>query len=302
MKRLALLLLSATAYAQMPDPAKAEIKTHAVAGSVSMLEGAGGNIGVSAGDDGVFVIDDEFAPLAPKIKAAIAKISLKPLRFVFNTHWHGDHTGSNEQMAGYGALIVAHDNVRKRMGAEQVVEMMGGKKVPPSPEKALPVVTFNDEVTFHLNGDEIHVFHVANAHTDGDAIIHFKKANVVHMGDVFINGFYPVIDWSTGGTIDGILSAQERVLAMIDDNTKLIPGHGPIGDKAALQKTHDFIKEVRDAVAKAATGKTLEQTVALKPTAKWDAQWANPFISGDVITTMIYKTLPPAKAKTPKKH
>src|SRR4051812_39904363 len=219
-----LTFLAASANAQMPDLSKVEIKTHPVAGSVSMLEGAGGNIGVSAGDDGVFVIDDEFAPLAPKIKAAIAKISPKPLRFVCNTHWHGDHTGSNEQMAGYGALIVAHDNVRKRLGTEQVVEMMGGRKVPPSPEKALPVITFNDEVTFHLNGDEIHVVHVANAHTDGDAIVHFKKANVVHMGDTFINGFYPVIDFSTGGTIDGYLAAQEKVLAMIDANTRLIPG------------------------------------------------------------------------------
>jgi cyclase len=303
MKKLALcMLVAGAARAQMPDPSKAEIRTHTVAGSVSMLEGAGGNIGVSAGDDGVFVIDDEFAPLAPKIKAAIAKISAKPLRFVFNTHWHGDHTGANEAMAGFGALIVAHDNVRKRMSVEQVMELFGGHKIPPSPPNALPVVTFSDELTFHLNGDEIHVFHVANAHTDGDAIVHFKKANVVHMGDCFINHSYPVVDFSTGGSIDGLIAAEEKVLAMVDANTRIIPGHGPIGDKTDLQKMHDLIKEWRDAVAKAAVGKTLEETVAAKPTAKWDAQYANPFISGDVLTTMIYKTLPKAvaKAKTKK--
>ncbi len=302
MKKLALLLwLGGVARAQMPDLAKVEIKSHPVAGSVTMLEGAGGNIGVSAGDDGVFVIDDQFAPLAPKIKAAIAKISPKPLRFVFNTHWHGDHTGSNEAMTGLGALIVAHDNVRKRMSVEQVMEAFGGRKIPPSAPRALPVVTFSDEVTFHLNGDEIHVFHVANAHTDGDAIVHFKKANVVHMGDTFINGSYPVIDFSTGGTIDGLIAAEEKVLAMVDADTKIIPGHGPIGDKAALAKTHDLIKEWRDAVAKAGAGKTLEQTLAAKPTAKWDAQYANPFISGDLLTTMIYKTLPPPAAKAKSK-
>jgi glyoxylase-like metal-dependent hydrolase (beta-lactamase superfamily II) len=294
MKRIGLLFCFAgAAFAQHgPDPEKANIKATPVAGSVTMLEGAGGNIGVSGGDDGVFVIDDQFAPLAPKIKAAIAQISQKPLRFIFNTHWHGDHTGGNEALAGAGALIVAHDNVRKRMSTEQLVEMMGGKKIPPSPPKALPVVTFNDEVTFHLNGDEIHVFHVANAHTDGDAIVHFKKANVVHMGDIFIHGGYPVIDFSTGGSIDGYLAAQEKVLSVIDGNTRLIPGHGPLGDKAALQKTHDMIKQVRDAVAKAAAGgKTLDQVKAAKPTAKWDAEWGKGFVNGDLVTTMIYKTL-----------
>ena len=292
MRKLFFALVPAIAFAQMPDPEKVQVKATPVAGSVTMLEGAGGNIGVSAGDDGVFVIDDQFAPLAPKLKAAIAKISTKPLRFIFNTHWHGDHTGGNEAMAGAGALIVAHDNVRKRMSAEQVMEVFGGMHIPPSPQKALPVVTFNDEVTFHLNGDEIHVVHVANAHTDGDAIVHFKKANVVHMGDTFINGGYPVIDFSTGGTVDGYLAAQEKVLQIIGPETKLIPGHGPLGDKAALQKTHDMIKEVRDAVAKAAAGgKTLDQVKAAKPTAKWDAEWGKGFVNGDLVTTMIYKTL-----------
>jgi glyoxylase-like metal-dependent hydrolase (beta-lactamase superfamily II) len=287
---------------QFGDLSKVEIKTTKIAGSVSMLEGAGGNIGVTAGADGVFIIDDQFAPLAPKIKAALAKISNKPLKFIFNTHCHFDHVGGNEAMAGTGALIIAHDNVRKRMGAEQVSElakMFGMPDTMPAwPGKALPVITFSDDVTFHLNDDEIHVFHVANAHTDGDAMIHFKKANVIHAGDVFVNGGYPVIDWGSGGTIDGYIAGQEKLLATVDDQTKIIPGHGPLADKAALQKTHDMLVAARAAIAKAAQGgkKTLEQVIAAKPTAQWDAQAS--FIKPEMFITMVYKTLPakPGKA------
>jgi cyclase len=299
MKRIAIVVLgcSTLASAQMPDFSKVEIKAHPVAGSVSMLEGAGGNIGVSAGDDGVFIVDDQFAPLSAKIKAAIARISTRPLRFVLNTHWHSDHTGGNEPLSGAGALVVAHDNVRKRMSVEQVLEALG-RTVPPSPPKALPVVTFTDEVTFHLNGDEVHVFHVAPAHTDGDSIVHFKKANVVHTGDCFVNGQYPVIDYSSGGSIDGLLAAQEKLLARVNGDTKIIPGHGAVADKATLQKTHDMIKEIRDAVAKAAAGgKTLDQIIAAKPSAKFDADFGKGFVKPDLLVTMIYKTLPAAKKK-----
>ena len=281
---------------QAGDLSKVEIKTHKVAGSVAMLEGAGGNIGVSAGDDGVFIIDDEFKELAPKIKSAIAALSKKPLRYIFNTHWHGDHTGANEPMASSGAVIVAHDNVRKRLSTDQVVEAFH-MKAPAQPEKALPVITFSQDVTFHLNGDEVHVFHVERAHTDGDAVIHFKKANVVHCGDVFINGAYPVIDYSTGGTVDGTLAAQEKLLSMIDADTKLIPGHGPVGDKAALQATHDMLKAARDKIAKlAAQKKTLEQVVAAKPTAEWDAKWAT-FIKPELFVQMVYESLPKRRGK-----
>ena len=285
---------------QFGDLTKVQIKTTKVAGSVSMLEGAGGNIGVTAGADGVFIIDDEFAPLAPKIKAAIAAISKQPLKFIFNTHWHGDHTGGNEAMSGNGALIVAHDNVRKRMSTEQVSELMkmfgGPGTVPASPAKALPVITFSEDTTFFLNGDEIHIFHVPAAHTDGDAIIHFKKANVMHAGDVFINGAYPVIDYGSGGTIDGYIAAQEKLLSVVDDTTKIIPGHGPLADKAALQKAHDMIVAARAAIAKASQGgkKTLEQVIAAKPTAEWDAQWGT-FIKPEMFVTMVYKSLPAAK-------
>jgi glyoxylase-like metal-dependent hydrolase (beta-lactamase superfamily II) len=288
MTALTLLLL----LQQPPDPAKVEVKTHRLAGSVSMIEGAGGNIGVSVGEDGVFVIDDQFAPLAPKIKAAIALLSPRPLRFLINTHWHGDHTGGNQAMAQAGALIVAQDNVRKRLSTTQNLEAFH-RTVPPAPAQALPVVTFSEEVTFYLNGDTVHVMHVPAAHTDGDAIIHFQKANVIHMGDTFFNGAYPVIDYSSGGTVDGVLLAQEKVLGMIDANTKLIPGHGPVGDRAALQAAHDLLKQARDRVAKLrAQGKTLEQTIAARPTAEWDAKWATPFVKPEVLVTMIYETLP----------
>lgn len=292
---------------QFGDLSKVQIKTTKVGGSVSMLEGAGGNIGVTAGADGVFIIDDEFAPLAPKIKAAIAAISKQPLKFIFNTHWHGDHTGGNEALNGTGTMIVAHDNVRKRMSTEQISELakmfgMPGT-TPASPAKALPVITFSDEATFHLNGDEIHIFHVANAHTDGDVIIHFKQANVVHAGDVFINGAYPVIDFGSGGTIDGYIAAQEKLLSVVDDNTKIIPGHGPLADKAALQKAHDMIVAARAAIAKASQGgkKTLEQVIAAKPTAQWDAQWGT-FIKPEMFITMVYKSLPAGGAKPGKAH
>jgi glyoxylase-like metal-dependent hydrolase (beta-lactamase superfamily II) len=302
-----LLLFAAAARAQPaistgPDPAKVQVKTTPVAGSVSLLQGDGGNIGVSVGDDGVFVIDDEYAPLAPKIKAALAALSKKPLRFVVNTHWHGDHTGGNEAMAANGALVVAHDNVRKRMSEEQTIEAFGGKKVPPAPAKALPAVTFSDEMTFHLNGDVVHVFHVAAAHTDSDALVHFEKANALVTGDVFIHGMYPVIDYSSGGTVDGYIAAQEKVLAMIGDDTKIIPGHGALGDKKDLQATHDMLVKARAAIGKlAAAKKTLEQVIAAKPTAEWDAQYGQAFIKPEMFVSMVYKSLPTGKSQRPSK-
>ncbi len=268
-----------------------QIQTQKVVPGVYMLVGQGGNLGVSAGSDAVFLVDDQFAPLTEKIRAAIAAFSDRPIEFVLNTHWHFDHTGGNENLGTGGALIVAHDNVRKRMSVEQFMEAFD-RTVPASPKVALPVVTFSEEVTFHINNDEIHVFHVADAHTDGDAIIHFSKANVVHMGDTYFNGFYPFIDVGSGGSIDGMITAADRVLAITDAETKIIPGHGALSDKAGLTAFRDMLKGVRDAVAaQVATGKTQEQVVAAKPTAAFDAKWGGGFLNPDQFTSIVYSDL-----------
>jgi len=271
---LAALAIAAAAVAQQQtDFSKIEIKTIPVAEGIYMMQGAGGNLGVSTGPDGVLLIDDQFAPLSDKIKAAIAKVSDKPIRFLFNTHYHGDHVGGNENFGKLGITIVAHDNVWSRMSVEQVNKLMN-RTTPAYPKEALPVVTFNDRLTFHLNGDTIEVFHVAPAHTDGDAVLRFLKANVVHMGDTFFNGRYPVIDAFAGGSIDGMIAADERLLALVNDQTKIIPGHGPLGDKKSLQAFHDMMVKVRDKIQPLVkAGKSDSAIVAAKPTADLDAVW-----------------------------
>ena len=228
-----------------------EIQTQQVSSGVYMLLGQGGNIGVFIGEDGVFVIDDQFAPLTDKILAAIGAITSEPVRFVFNTHWHGDHTGGNENLAGVGAVIVAHENVRERLSMDQVLERVGREPAPTpaAPEGALPVITFAEDVTFHLNGDEVYAFHVSNAHTDGDAIVHFRRANVVHMGDTFFRDRFPFIDTATGGSIDGMIAATGAGLAVMDARTMVIPGHGALSTRQDLRAYRDALMSMRDAVA-----------------------------------------------------
>ncbi len=255
--------------------------------SVRMLMGRGGNIGVSSGEDGVFLIDDQFAPLTEKILEAIGSFSDQPVKFVINTHWHGDHTGGNENLGKAGAIIVAHENVYKRLSTDQVLVAFD-REIPARQKEALPVITFTRDLTFHLNGDELKVFHVENAHTDGDAIIYFTNANAVHMGDTFFNGMYPFIDTEHGGSIDGMIAAAGRMLEMIDDDTKIIPGHGPLGARAQLQAYHDMLVGVREAIqAEVAAGKSVDEVVAANPTAAYDGEWGGGFLNPERFTRIV---------------
>jgi glyoxylase-like metal-dependent hydrolase (beta-lactamase superfamily II) len=250
-----------------------QVRSAPVAGSVHMLVGSGGNIGLVVGDDAVFIVDDQYAPLTPKILAAIKSITPQPVRFVLNTHWHFDHTGGNENIGKVGALIFAHDNVRRRMSTDQFIEALN-RREPAAPRGALPVVTFTDTVSFHLNGDSIVVFHVPPAHTDGDAIVMFTKANVVHMGDVFVSDRFPFVDRSSGGSIHGIIGAAERVLAVTNAQARIIPGHGPLADRARLQAYRDMLVAMRDRMGREiAAGRTIEQVLASAITAEYDEQW-----------------------------
>jgi len=274
----AALAFAAPASAQGPDFEKAQVRTEKVAEGVWVLISVGGNIGVSAGPDGVFLVDDQYAPLTPKVKAAVAAVSDRPLRFILNTHWHPDHTGGNKDLGEAGALIVAHDNVRRRMSTEQFIEAFG-MKVPPSPEKALPVVTFDNAVTLHINGDEIHAFHVPPAHTDGDAVVHFRRADVIHMGDLYFNGMYPFIDVASGGSFAGMIVAADRALALAGEKTRVIPGHGPVGGRAELRAYRDMLVTVRDRLKPLVqAGKTPAEVAAAKPTADLDAKWGQGFL------------------------
>jgi cyclase len=214
------------------------------------------------------------APLTPKILGAIAAITPKPVRFVLNTHWHFDHTGGNENLGKAGALIVAHDNVRKRMSTDQFIEALN-RREPAAPQSALPVVTFTDAVTFHINGDSVVATHVPPAHTDGDAIVYFVKANVIHMGDVFHNAGLPFVDRSSGGSIDGVIGTADRVLSIANAETKIIPGHGPLADRARLKAWRDAVAALRDRMRTlVAAGQTVDQVLAAKITEAYAKDWA----------------------------
>ena len=269
--------------------AKVEIKAEKLADGVAVLFGAGGNIGVSYGPDGTVLIDDQFAPLTPKIQAAIAELGASEVKYLINTHWHGDHSGGNENFGKAGALIMAHDHVRERMLG---IQKTGRGNDPASPKEALPTVTYHDGIKLHLNGDEVHVQHMKHGHTDGDSIIFWKKANVLHMGDLYFNKVtLPFIDLNSGGNARGVLAAAEKALAMADENTQIIPGHGPMATKADLMAYRDMMKTVIGAIEKAqGEGKTLEQVQAMKPAAEWDSN-PDAFIKGDAFVEAVYKSL-----------
>ena len=282
----------AIAPATAQDFSKIEIQTRQLDARNFMLIGAGGNVGLSVGDDAVFIIDDQFAPMAPKIQAAIAAITRKPVQFVLNTHFHFDHTGGNEAFGKAGALIVAHDNVRKRMTADQLISFIGARQAA-SPAAALPVITVAGEISFHINGDEIHAFHVPKAHTDGDLIVHFRKSDIVHMGDTYFNGSYPFIDTSSGGSADGVIAAADRVLALSGDKTKIIPGHGPLASKADLQAYRDLLVTVTQRIKEQRrAGKSDDEIRAARPSAEFDARLGGGFIKPERFVQMMLDAVP----------
>lgn len=287
---LALLGLAGTGFAQQ-DFSNVEVQATPIRDGLYLLTARGGNIVASVGDDGVFLVDDQYAPLTERILAALTALTDQPVRFVINTHWHGDHVGGNENLARAGAVIVAHENVRRRMSTEQFMAAFN-TTVPASPAKALPVVTFTGEVTLHLNGDDVRVMHVENAHTDGDSLVHFQHANVLHMGDIYFNGLYPFIDLGSGGGIHGMIAAVERGLELSDDRTVIVPGHGPLSSRAELVAYRDMLAGFRDRIAALKSeGQSLEQVIAARPTAEFDESLGGAFISPERLVGFIYDSL-----------
>jgi glyoxylase-like metal-dependent hydrolase (beta-lactamase superfamily II) len=287
---LAFVLLAFSTFSAAQDFKKVQIETVKVADGIYMLVGYGGNIGVSAGEDGVLLIDTQFAELMEKIKSAIAEINKGPIRIVLNTNWHYDHAYGNEPLGKSGALILAHENTRKRMSREQNYPDFD-MKMPALPEAALPALTFTNSLTLHFNGEEVQVTHIEKAHSDADIVIYFKKANVIHTGDLYFAALYPYIDVSHGGSIDGMIAAAERIMRMIDENTKIIPGHGPLSDRAGLKKYRDMLVTIRDRIKKQIEeGKTLEEILASKPTADFDKD-PSAALPPEMFVTIVYNDL-----------
>lgn len=265
---LALSLASAAAHPlTAQDFDQVQIRTEAITDGLYMLVGSGGNIAVSVGEDGTFIVDDQYAPLTEKIVAAIAEVSDDPVDFVINTHWHFDHTGGNENFGGRGAVIVSHANSRTRMETDQFVELFSNNQAAYSRE-GLPKITFDESVRFHLNGHTIDVVHLGRAHTDGDAVVYFREANVMHTGDVFVRYGLPFIDQPNGGSIDGMIAVTARIAEMTDPGTVFVPGHGPLSSREDLLDFHEMLSTIRERVAAVIwSGGDFEAVLAADPVA-----------------------------------
>jgi cyclase len=291
-----LLLAVVPAQAQQQDFSKVEVKATPVAGSIYLLQGAGGNIAASVGEDGIVLVDDEFAPLAPKIAAALKSLGItdKPVRYVINTHYHFDHTGGNAPFAGEGSTVIAHDNVRTRLIIGGTIGNGGSIKMTgkPADKAALPVITFDHDVSVHLNGEDIRALHFPAGHTDGDAVIFFPKANVVHMGDDYVRYGFPFIDVDAGGSVDGMIKACEAVIATLPPDVKVIPGHGELSNLEELREYARMLKETSAVVAKALkAGKSLEQMKKDQVLAPWSKRYSGDFISTDAFIETLYNSL-----------
>ncbi|MBN1205833.1 MAG: MBL fold metallo-hydrolase [Myxococcaceae bacterium] len=283
----ALVLLPTLALAQQPDFSKTQVKTAHVAGNVHMLVGEGGNIAVSVGPDGVLVVDDQFAPLAKKINAAIDKLNKGKIQYVLNTHWHFDHTGGNA-LFGKEGRIVAQDAVRTRMAADQ---KLLGMAMPASPKEALPVITYDNAMSLFFNGEEIRLTHLPAGHTDGDTMVYFTGSNVLHTGDQFVVDVFPFFDMENGGTVEGYTRNLEKILQTLPPGVKIIPGHGPLAGREDMERALTMLKETTALVrSKSAAGKTLEQIKAEGVPEKYKS-WGNFFIKEPVYLEMLYKGL-----------
>ena len=286
-KIIAVLILMTTVTPTVQSN-EVEITAVPVATQIYMLSGEGGNIGLFIGDDGTFLIDDQFAPLTDKIVAAIKSVGGDFPKFLINTHYHGDHTGGNENLGKGGTLIFSHDNVRDRLSTGSFIAAFDMKREA-IPQEGLPVVTFSEDISFHLNGDSLSAIHVPHAHTDGDSFIYFKKANVIHAGDIFFNGFYPFIDVTHGGSLKGMIKAADKILSLADDKTKIIPGHGPMGDKAQLAGYRQMLWTAYERLRKLkAEGKTAQEAVAAKPLADLEGTWGDGIFNSDRWIEIIY--------------
>ncbi|MFY9529410.1 MAG: MBL fold metallo-hydrolase [Candidatus Acidiferrales bacterium] len=299
---IVLLLLPSLSVAQQePDWSKVEIKVTKVSGNIYMLEGEGGNIAASVGEDGIVIVDDQFAPLADKIQAAFKNLGItdKPVRFVINTHYHGDHTGGNLPFATAGSTLIAQDNVRKRLENGGVAGNGGSVHLEqkPAAKGALPIITFEHDVTVHLNGEDIRALHFPAGHTDGDSVIFFPRNNVVHMGDDFVRYGFPFIDVSSGGSVQGMIAALEKASAQLPPDVKVIPGHGVLSN---LEDVRDFVKMLKDTsavVEKALTAhKTLEQMKREEILAPWQ-KWSGDFINTDAFIETLYNSLTGTKGE-----
>ncbi|MGB2679555.1 MAG: MBL fold metallo-hydrolase [Candidatus Acidiferrum sp.] len=283
------------------DFSKVQIKVTKVSGNIYMLEGEGGNIAASVGEDGIVIVDDQYAPLAEKIQSALRdlKITDKPVRFVINTHYHGDHTGGNAPFANTGSTVIAQDNVRKRLETGGTAGNGGSVKmeVKPAPKAALPVITFEHDVTVHLNGEDIRALHFPAGHTDGDAVIFFPKNNVVHMGDDFVRYGFPFIDVASGGSVQGMIDAMEKASAQLPADVKVIPGHGALSNLDDVREFVKMLKETSAAVQKALNEhKTLEQMKQEKILEPWK-KWSGGFIDSDKFIETLYNSLTGSKGQ-----
>jgi cyclase len=296
-------LAGVAAAQQQTDFSKVEIKVTKVSGNIYMLQGQGGNIAASVGDDGILIVDDEFAPLADKIQAALKNIGItdKPVRFVINTHYHADHTNGNLPFGESGAIIIAQDNLRKHLeeGASGGSTPSMHNVMPPQPKAALPIITFDHDLTVHLNGEDIHAVHFPNAHTDGDSIVFFPKDNVVHMGDIFVRYGFPFVDVNVGGTVQGMIEACDAVVAQMPADAKVIPGHGAVSTLDDVRAFSEMLKQTSAAVQKALKKhKTLDQMKQEKILAPWEQKWNNGFVNADAFTATIYYSLTGSKAQS----